>query len=272
MASRSRADTSAANAPDPALPLERQARRRLIGAATLVLVVGVLFSLFFDAEPRGTRDDVQVRIPAREAAGAAGAQPGGSAAPVGPTAAAGAGAATDGASTGPAGGGAAPGAQSQAGAAAGQAGEPRHEAVAEAAPAGQGVAEPVPPSPLPAPLAAASKAETAASKAETAASKNEAGARPPAKTARAEAKPDAKPDGKVGGYFLQVGAFASDKAATDQVERIRRLGASAFKETIRTQQGERIRVRLGPYPTREAADPIRNRLRAAGIDVTLVTP
>jgi DedD protein len=265
MASRSRADTSAANAPDPALPLERQARRRLIGAATLVLVVGVLFSLFFDAEPRGTRDDVQVRIPAREAAGAAGAQPGGSAAPVGPTAAAGAGAATDGASTGPAGGGAAPGAQSQAGAAAGQAGEPRHEAVAEAAPAGQGVAEPVPPSPLPAPLAAASKAETAASK-------NEAGARPPAKTARAEAKPDAKPDGKVGGYFLQVGAFASDKAATDQVERIRRLGASAFKETIRTQQGERIRVRLGPYPTREAADPIRNRLRAAGIDVTLVTP
>lgn len=272
MASRSRADTSSTNAPDPALPLERQARRRLIGAGVLVLVVGVLFSLFFDAEPRGARDEVQVRIPSREAAGSAA---GGAAATVAqaPPALGAPGSPTDGAPAAPtAGGVAAAGAQAPSSAASGQAAEQRLEPAAEPPPAGPAVAEPVPPAPVPPPLVTAPKADAAPAKADAAPAKADAAARPAAKTAQAEAKPDAKADGKSGGYFLQVGAFASDKAATDQVERIRRLGATAFKETTRTQQGERIRVRLGPYPTREAADPVRNRLRAAGIDVTLVAP
>jgi DedD protein len=93
---------------------------------------------------------------------------------------------------------------------------------------------------------------------------------PPANARAVEGKSAEAPRGQ--GYFLQVGAFASEKAARDQVERIRRLGATAFTERIRTQQGERIRVRLGPFPTRDASDAMRNRLRAAGVDVTLVSP
>jgi DedD protein len=97
-------------------------------------------------------------------------------------------------------------------------------------------------------------------------------ARPSATEVRTDAKAVAGDPARGQGYFLQVGAFASEKAARDQVERIRRLGATAFTERIRTQQGERIRVRLGPFPTRDASDGLRQRLRSAGIDVTVVSP
>jgi DedD protein len=117
--------------------------------------------------------------------------------------------------------------------------------------------------------AAAASAESRAPAAATKAAGADVKA-PPANARAAEDKSAEAPRGQ--GYFLQVGAFASEKAARDQVERIRRLGATAFTERIRTQQGERIRVRLGPFPTRDASDAMRNRLRAAGVDVTLVSP
>jgi DedD protein len=253
MASRSRADASSPKAPDPALPHQRQARRRLIGAAALALVVGVLFALFFDAEPRGVRDDVQVRIPSRDTAATGPVNSSGGSPQATPSVSA-----SDPAPTEPPAGGAAQaqavGQAAQSGDARG--GDARGESAVEPPPAGQVVAEPAPPAVVQAP------------KAEATAAKADAGTRPATKAARGEGKSE----GKAGGYYLQVGAFASEKAASDQVERIRRLGATAFTESIRTQQGERIRVRLGPYPSREATDPVRNRLRAAGIDVTLVTP
>lgn len=100
-----------------------------------------------------------------------------------------------------------------------------------------------------------------------------ASAKPASSTeTRAEARASLTETPRAQGYFLQVGAFASEKAARDQVERIRRLGATAFTERIRTQQGERIRVRLGPFATRDASDALRQKLRSAGIDVTLVSP
>ena len=101
------------------------------------------------------------------------------------------------------------------------------------------------------------------------------GGTPPAKAESSSGKAprsDPPPAARGSGHYLQVGAFASEKAASDQVERIRKLGHTAFTERIKTPQGERIRVRLGPYPSRDAADPVRGKLRAAGIDVTLIAP
>ena len=89
-----------------------------------------------------------------------------------------------------------------------------------------------------------------------------------------EAKPpvkaDAKPDARAGAFHLQVGAFASEKAANEQADRVRKVGGKAYTERIKTQQGERIRVRVGPFATREAAEQARNRLRAAGVEVSVV--
>jgi DedD protein len=248
MAPRTRSDTPS-DANDPALPLKRQARRRLLGALVLATGVAIGFALFFDAEPRPALDDIQVRIPSRDSPlpDRADGRERAATATVVPPAAVGA---TD--ASGPT----APAPVEPASAGVSDAAEGRREPVApEAAATGSASAGPAP----------QAAAEPASAPAVAAAKPSAAEARPETKAAAAE-----PPRGQ--GYFLQVGAFASEKAARDQVERIRRLGATAFTERIRTQQGERTRVRLGPFATRDASDAMRQRLRSAGIDVTLVSP
>ena len=51
---------------------------------------------------------------------------------------------------------------------------------------------------------------------------------------------------------------------------MRKVGGKAYTERVKTQQGDRIRVRVGPFATREAAEQARNRLRAAGVEVSVV--
>lgn len=273
MAPRTRSDPPS-DATDPALPLKRQARRRLLGAIVLASAVAIGFALFFDAEPRPTLDDVQVRIPARDSplpdragarepvAAATGAAPAAPAVPEPPAAS-----------------GAPPG-SAPASSVAPEASTSPAPAPAEPAQPASAAESPRAATPEPSPAlsaagagAAAAAASARSSAAGTPAGTSAASASAPVQTPKAEAKSAASVDTpKSQGYFLQVGAFASEKAARDQVERIRRLGATAFTERIRTQQGERIRVRLGPFPTRDASDALRQRLRAAGIDVTLVSP
>ncbi|HPA91094.1 MAG TPA: SPOR domain-containing protein [Quisquiliibacterium sp.] len=86
------------------------------------------------------------------------------------------------------------------------------------------------------------------------------------KSAEAKAK-DTK-----AGYLLQAGAFSAAKGASEQVERVRAAGLKAYTEKVQTPNGERIRVRLGPYPDRQAAERARDKLRAAGLESTLIAP
>lgn len=93
--------------------------------------------------------------------------------------------------------------------------------------------------------------------------------------AKADAKADAKGDTKptdARPHLLQAGAFATEKAAAEQVGRLRKVGVKTYTEKVRTGQGERIRVRVGPFASREAADRARAKLKSAGIDSALVAP
>jgi DedD protein len=281
LVSRAQSD-SPPSSPDPAQGQKQQARRRLIGAIALSLTAVVVLSVFFDAEPRRAgRDDVQVRIPARDVRlpERAGAEP--APAPA-PEAARATEDRTAAAAPSPGPDSTTPPADAPPDRA--EASSPRAEAVP--APAGKPDAsaakvesgDPRLETPALRPEPAARKIEPPLAKADAGGSKP-AGAtkgEPPApKTEPAPAKalkPDAPAAARGPGHYLQVGAFASEKAASDQVERIRKLGHTAFTERIKTAQGERIRVRLGPYPSRDAADPVRGKLRAAGIDVTLIAP
>ncbi|MBU6272822.1 MAG: SPOR domain-containing protein [Betaproteobacteria bacterium] len=277
MVSRAQPD-SPPSSPDPAQGQKQQARRRLIGAIALSLTAVVILSVFFDAEPRRPgRDDVQVRIPARDARlperpladAAPVADPGRSGAEERSAAgAAGPGPET---TTPPAD---APPERADAAAARSDAGAGKVDA-----PVGKADAPPSKPEPSDAKVdLPVVRAEAATRKAEPPSAKADAVGSAKAPAVKAETAPakaqKAEPAAPVRGpgHYLQVGAFASEKAASDQVERIRKLGHTAFTERIKTPQGERIRVRLGPYPSRDAADPVRGKLRAAGIDVTLIAP
>ena len=53
-------------APDPALPEKKRARRRLIGAATLVLTSVIGLPMLFDSEPKTNIDEISIQIPAKD--------------------------------------------------------------------------------------------------------------------------------------------------------------------------------------------------------------
>ena len=102
-----------------------------------------------------------------------------------------------------------------------------------------------------------------------------------APNAKADAKTDTKADaqaapagkrGEAKKYLLQIGAFANEKGAGDQLEKVRAAGLKGFTEKVRTAQGERIRVRVGPFANREAAEQARGQLKLAGIDSALIAP
>ena len=83
-------------------------------------------------------------------------------------------------------------------------------------------------------------------------------------------KPSASANGKK--YLLQVGAFSSDKGATDQADRVKAAGLRAFTEKVKTVDGERIRVRVGPFASRDEAEQARGQLKLSGIDAALIVP
>jgi DedD protein len=260
MASRTSSSKSSA-ALDPALSQKKRARRRLIGAAAVCLAAAILLPVLLDSEPRQVRGDVEARIPSRDT-------------PlyerVDPTA---------------------------------RSGSIRQSAPQpDAQPATQGAAPSAPAAP------SAQGRETGAvpstAQASQAAPQQAAPQAAPKTAVQAEVKPTAKPAAaarepasapknvddpigklaqaqeaqtppevpKGGGFIVQVGAFASEKGASEQIERTSKAGFKAYRETIKTAQGNRIRVRIGPYATRDEADRARATLRAAGIESVLIAP
>ncbi|MBA2547885.1 MAG: SPOR domain-containing protein [Burkholderiaceae bacterium] len=72
-------------------------------------------------------------------------------------------------------------------------------------------------------------------------------------------------------FALQAAAPASESAARDLVERLKKSGLAPYMEKVDTTQGARFRVRLGPYASRDEADGVRARLKAQGISANLIT-
>jgi DedD protein len=77
---------------------------------------------------------------------------------------------------------------------------------------------------------------------------------------------------KAAKYMVQIGAFGSSTGAQEQIKRAAAIGLKAFTEDVDTNSGKRIRVRVGPFPSKDAADQAREKLKAAGIDSALIAP
>lgn len=71
-------------------------------------------------------------------------------------------------------------------------------------------------------------------------------------------------------YFVQVGAFRTAEDAESQRAKLSLSGVEA-KVTEREQSGRAVfRVRVGPFDKKDAADRIKERLEAAGMETALV--
>lgn len=110
-------------------------------------------------------------------------------------------------------------------------------------------------------------------------------AAPPAASRVAEAKPmpaaaprhepKAPPPppaaSEAGRFIVQVGAFADAAAARETRQKVEKLGLKTYTQVAETASGNRTRVRIGPFASREEAEKALARAKAAGIDGVVLT-
>jgi DedD protein len=82
--------------------------------------------------------------------------------------------------------------------------------------------------------------------------------------APAEAAPSLPTSAPKDGFSVQLAAFSDDKGANALANRLKRTGYPAYTEPLKTTRGTLWRVRVGPYPTRDAANGVRDKLKGEG--------
>ncbi len=262
---RKRAGGSEDGDVDPALPQKKRARHRLIGAIALCLLAAIVVPLLLESEPTRPSSDVAIVIPSRDTplpARVAEPKP------------------LD------AKGGEAKGSDSKSADA--KAADSKGSD-AKASEAKSSDAKGADSKGTDAKSADAKSSDTKASDTKSTDAK-------PSDAKSADAKPtdtkstkaDPRKDGKdeiaqladaaqarakgEGRYLLQVGAYANESGAATAVERVQATGLRAFTEKIKTDRGDRVRVRVGPFTSRDAAEQARTQLQAAGVQAAMITP
>ncbi|TMH33046.1 MAG: SPOR domain-containing protein [Betaproteobacteria bacterium] len=218
-----------------------RARRRLIGAAVLVLIGIVGFPLLFETQPRPIPVDISIEIPRKDSAPplvmpAARRKAPTAVMPVEPAAST---ASTE--------------IITETRADAGR------EVPAPATKASASATKPIePPAPVKAPVAATPPAAKIAA--------------PAAEPTHAPSVADANPSTKDGArYVVQVGAFADPTAARETRLKVEKLGLKTYTQVAETPSGSRIRVRVGPFASRDEADRALAKAKAAGVAAVVLT-
>jgi len=270
-------------AADAALPEKKRARRRLIGAIALALGVAVGLPMLLDSEPKAPVNDIGIEIPSKDKPAAA---------PV----------VTAQASVPPAASNNGldqseeivdtplpPKARPAATVAATEPYvEPKIEARPEPKPERKPEPKPEPkhevktePKPEPKPVKAEPKPEP----------KHESKPEPkPAKPAQSaddaaralailEGKPTARPAAEKapekaadsdGRFVVQVAALATQEKVDELQAKLSSAGIRSYTQKVSSAGGERIRVRVGPFGSREEAEKTRAKLQKLGLGGSLV--
>ena len=71
-------------------------------------------------------------------------------------------------------------------------------------------------------------------------------------------------------FLVQVGAYSNVKSARAAVDRVAKAGLNAYQETVKTSNGDWIRVRVGPFASREDAEQAQQALKRAGVTAALI--
>ncbi|MGE0311248.1 MAG: SPOR domain-containing protein [Lautropia sp.] len=91
---------------------------------------------------------------------------------------------------------------------------------------------------------------------------------PQSAAARADAARQAKEHARR--YLIQIGAYSNIEGARSVSNRVMAAGLRPYQETIRTDKGEVIRVRVGPFRDRASAEDAQKSLKAAGVAAAIV--
>jgi len=237
--------------PESVEAMRKRARHRLMGAAVLVVAGVIGFPMLFDSQPRPISVDIPIDIPDKNKAKPL-AVPGAVPATVAPVAIA---------------------------------------------------PEPVPPVSAPAPAAVEVKESAAAPKSEE---KVAVALAKPALEAtktvalpevKSEAKPEAKSETKIepkatgsakakallegkedkpaavteGRFVVQVGAFADATRAKDARAKLEHAGLKTYTQVVDTKDGQRTRVRVGPFTDKADAEKTAKKIKALELPAAVLT-
>jgi DedD protein len=228
--------------------VRRRARHRLIGAAVLVLLGVIGFPLLFDTEPRPISVDIPIEIPAKNP------KPSLLAAPVEKPVSV-------------------PETPAQASVAANESLSAREEVV-----------ESAPPMPIQRPAEKPSNQPVEKPTGNPESAAPETPAKPPPAGAEAERalallqgkpapeKPPANPPAAgTARLVVQVGAFGEAAGAREVRSKLERAGLKTYTHVAQTPQGQRIRVRVGPFDSRAEAEKAAARIKALGLPAAILT-
>jgi DedD protein len=90
-------------------------------------------------------------------------------------------------------------------------------------------------------------------------------------TTMATPKPDAQQAVEAPGRFVvQVGAYADAGVAREARAKVEKLGLRTYTQTVDTDNGKRIRVRLGPFSARDDAEKAAATVKAGGLPAAVL--
>lgn len=247
---------------DDEIQLRGRARRRLIGAVTLVTVMVVTLPMVLDGESKQPGQDIVISIPPQTSTGEFSSrivpvqeQPIAKQEPV--PAAVPAAAATPAPAVAPALAEKAAPAEVPAAPVVAQSPQPAIKK-SEIQPIRIKEEQPQ----VPAPAQAAKTTEPESKKPVVAAAEPQPKPKE-APATRKDDKPAAKPES--GTFVIQLGAFSSPANAKDRQAKLTALKVKFYTEKVKTASGERLRVRAGPYANRRDAERVLAKLKASGI-------
>lgn len=73
-----------------------------------------------------------------------------------------------------------------------------------------------------------------------------------------------KSDGEA--WEVQLGAYKEPGRVKLLVDKLKGIGLPSYTEKVETPKGPRTRVRAGPFPSQEAAEKARERIKIIGVD------
>ena len=141
-----------------------------------------------------------------------------------------------------------------------------------------------PPAPAPAPAGADKQGSAVPRPPDVSPDTGKAGERPKPEPAKAPPKPEpvaraAPPEAARGdgdakraeailnaeAYLVPLGAFANKDNVKALEAKLAKAGVTYYTEVVTTPAGEQTRVRAGPFPSKEAAEKSRERLKSLGL-------
>ena len=71
-------------------------------------------------------------------------------------------------------------------------------------------------------------------------------------------------------FVVQAGAYSEAGALRDARQKVEKLGLKTYTQVIDGDSGKRTRVRVGPFATRQEAEAVASKVKAAGLQASIL--